>query len=130
MCLDFNLFKPWLLEVFSLRGMEDELKFGDGYRAGRSVLFGYHPNESPLLAVATSQRAGRKTIDGCDKRGEQVISHYACPCLAVFWVGQGSGLSQDWFVEGQWLWQPHLEASLKAAIVPRLLAICPSQGHV
>lgn len=87
MCLDFNLFKPWLLEVFSLHVTEDELKFGDGYRADRSVLFCYHLNESPLLVVATSQRAGRKTRDGCGKTGERAISCYACPCLAVFWVG-------------------------------------------
>lgn len=40
------------------------------------------------------------------------------------------GLNQDWFVEGQWLWQPHLEASLQAAIALCLLAICPSPRHM
>lgn len=33
MCLDFNFFKPWLLEVFSFLVMKGELKF-DGDRLG------------------------------------------------------------------------------------------------
>lgn len=60
-------------------------------------------DESPLLVVFFSQRAGKKRIDGFDKRGKWVISCYACPCLMDFWIGEDSGLSRCWFTEGQWL---------------------------
>lgn len=59
-------------------------------------------DESPLLVVCIPQRAGKKRIDGFDKRGKRVIFCYACPCLMDFGVGDNSGLSQCWFTEGQW----------------------------
>lgn len=75
--------------------------------------------------MAIFHRAGRKRIDGCDRRDEWVISCCAYPCLKVFWVGQDSGWSQDWFTEGRdhchhiwkWAWKLQLPCVCSPSVV-------------